>query len=130
MNHIPKIIIKPVMSENQRYLTCGDYVYDAEDDTLTVFISRMGDWRSELLVALHEVFESVSCIAADIECTDIDLFDMEYEKHRKDGDFSEPGDSPEAPYHKHHIAATVIERVACQQLDLDWDKHDANVNEA
>jgi len=80
MSHIPKIIIKPINPENHRYSTCGDYVYDREDDTLTIFVSRMDDWRSELAVAIHEAFEGVSCIFDDVSLSAVDLFDMEYER--------------------------------------------------
>lgn len=130
MNHIPKIIIKPIQPENHRYPTCGDYIYDAEDDTLTIFVSRMGDWRSELAVAVHEAVEAVACLAADINQMDIDLFDMEYEKKRTADDVSEPGDSHDAPYFTQHVAATFVEREVCARLSLDWKKHEENVNDA
>ena len=128
MNHIPKIIIKPVMPENQRYATIGDFWYDAEDDTLIVFVSRMDDWRSELAVALHEVFEATKCLADEIDFTDIDLFDFQYEKSRKESDLSEPGDSKDAPYHEAHIGATWVEKEVCTRLDLPWEVHERNVN--
>jgi hypothetical protein len=130
MKHIPTIIIKPIQPENHRYQTCGDYTYDREGDTLTIFVSRMDDWRSELAVAIHEAVESVACIAAEIPLTDIDLFDMEFEKNRPADDLSEPGDSKDAPYFEQHVAATFVEREACARLGLDWVKHEANVNEA
>jgi len=129
MNHIPKIIVKPIKPENHRYCTCGDYIYDKEDDALTIFVSRMSDWRSELAVAVHEIFESVACIAADVEMTDIDLFDMDFERNRKEGDNSEPGDSPEAPYRSQHVGATFVEQEVCSRLELGWIQHEANVNE-
>lgn len=130
MNHIPRIIIKPIQPENHRYPTVGDYFYDKDGDTLTIFVSRMQDWRSELAVAIHELFESVASIAADIECSDIDLFDMEYERKRPENDFSEPGADEEAPYHAQHVGATLVEREVCLKLDLSWEKHEGNVNEA
>ena len=130
MSHIPKIIIKPIDPENQRYPTCGDYLYDREDDTLTIFVSRMGDWRSELAVAIHEMFESVVCIFDDVSTSDIDLFDMDYERKRTDGDVSEPGDSKDAPYHHQHVAATFVEREVCSKLNLEWVKHEEIVNES
>ena len=133
MTHIPKIIIKPVFPENQRYSTCGDYIYDREDDTLTIFVSRMADWRSELAVAIHELFESVECLAADIELTDIDEFDMQFERDRSAGKHSEtdePGDDKEAPYHKSHVSATFVEREVCSRTGLNWVQHESNVNEA
>jgi len=129
MIHIPKIIIKPIQPENHRYPTCGDYIYDREDDTLTIFVSRMEDWRSELAVAIHGVFESVACIAEEIPMSDIDLFDMAFEQNRAESDLSEPGDSKAAPYHKQHVGATFVEREVCSKLDLSWEKHEDNVNE-
>jgi hypothetical protein len=133
MLHIPKIIIKPVQSENQRYPTCGDYIYDAEDDTMTVFISRMGDWRSEVAVAIHELFEACKCLADEVELTDIDQFDMNYERERDDGkhgEFDEPGDDKSAPYHEAHVGATSVEKEVCARLNIPWEEHDKNVNEA
>lgn len=129
VNHIPKIVIKTIKPENHRYLTCGDFLYDAEDDTLTIFISRMSDWRSELAVAVHEAFESVTCLASDVKFKDIDLFDMNYEAHRKSGNSCEPGDSPDAPYHSQHVGATWIEKEVCSRLDLPWETHERNVND-
>lgn len=131
MNHIPKILIKPIQPENHRYCTVGDYFYDREDDTLTIFVSRMQDWRSELAVAVHELFESVACLAADVDQTDIDLFDMEYERKRPETDLtSEPGDSKDAPYHKQHVSATFVEREVCSQSGLTWEAHEKIVSEA
>lgn len=130
MTHIPKIIIKPIQPDNHRYSTCGDYFYDREDDTLTIFVSRMEDWRSELAVAVHELFESVACIAEEIPMSDIDLFDMAFEQNREDNDNSEPGDNKAAPYHKQHVGATFVEREVCSKLDLSWEKHESNVNES
>ena len=130
MNHIPKIIIKPIQPDNHRYPTCGDYIYDREDDTLTVFVSRMDDYRSELAVALHEVFEAVQVLHADIPISDIDLFDMQFEKDRPDGNEDEPGDDLKAPYHDQHVGATFVEREVCAQSGLSWDQHDKNVNDS
>lgn len=133
MNHIPKIIIKCVEPENQRYATAGDYLYDREDDTLTVFVSRMSNWRSELAVALHEVFEAIHCLADEVEFKDIDRFDFQFECERdaaKHGEFDEPGDDKAAPYHRQHVAATFVEREVCAQSGLAWTQHEQNVNDA
>lgn len=133
MDHIPKIIIKPINAENHRYPTCGDYIYDREDDTLTIFVSRMGDWRSELAVAIHEAFESCACLAADIDLVKIDQFDMQFERDRdagKHGETEEPGDDKSAPYNKEHWGATYVEKMTCLRLELDWEQHERNVNES
>jgi len=133
MEHIPKIIIKTIKPENHRYQTCGDYIYDREDDTLTVFVSKMDDWRSELAVAIHEVFESVLCLHEEIDFVEIDRFDVQYELARDSGqvsEFSEPGDSKTAPYHCQHVGATFVEHEVCSRLDLPWGVHEKTVNDA
>jgi len=86
MTHIPKIIIKTIDPGNQRFGECGDWFYDKEDDTLTIFVSRMEDWRSELAVAIHELFESAACLAADIDQTDVDAFDKNFYKFNEAGE--------------------------------------------
>jgi hypothetical protein len=133
MNHIPKIIIKPIDGENQTYPTVGNYTYDAEDKVLRIFVSRMNDWRSEAAVAVHEFIEALACIDKEISMSSIDLFDMQYEKERdegKHGELEEPGDDKNAPYHRQHIAATFVEQTVCSQLELDWKTHESNVYEA
>lgn len=133
MNHIPKIIIKPVQPENQRYPTCGDYFYDREDDTLYIFVSRMADFRSELAVVVHELYEAVTCLQAEVDYADIDRFDLQFERERdegKHGDTDEPGDDKAAPYHVQHVGATFVEREVCSQAGLPWQQHEDNVNEA
>ena len=125
MNHIPKIIVKTIDPANQRFGECGDFFYDAEDDTLTVFINRMEDWRSEIAVAVHEAVEACACLAAEIDQTDIDFFDKKfYQEH----DSGEAGDDKAAPYFKQHGAATFVEKELCTRLDLSWEAHERNVN--
>jgi hypothetical protein len=126
MNHIPRITIKLIDPANQRFSECGDWFYDAEDDTLTIFISRMEDWRSELAVAIHELFESVSCIAAGIDQTDVDAFDKTFYQLNETG---EAGDSRDSPYFEQHKSATFVEQEACSQLKLPWVKHSSNCDD-
>ena len=127
MDHIPKIIIKTIDPGNQRFGECGDWFYDAEDETLTIFISRMGDWRSELAVTLHEAVESVSCLAEGVDQTDVDAFDKKFYQEHKTG---EAGDDKAAPYFNQHVAATFVEREFCSRTGLSWEAHERNVNGA
>lgn len=132
MEHIPKIVIRPIDWQNHRYSTCGDWLYDAEDNVIEVRVSRMTDWRSELAVALHEVIESVCCLEKDISEAQVTAFDIQYEKEREEGkhsEFEESGDDKAAPYHDEHVAASFVEREVCSQLKLDWKKHEQIVNE-
>ena len=132
MEHIPKIIIRPIAPENQRYPTVGDWLYDAESDTLEIRVSRMADYRSEMAVAIHELFEAVQCQEASVSETDVTAFDLQFEAERnegKHGDTDEPGDDPRAPYRDQHRAATEVERQVCGASGLDWAAHDSNVND-
>jgi hypothetical protein len=67
------------------------------------------------------------CRQAGVKEADVDRFDMAYEKHRKAGDVSEPGDDPAAPYHAQHVAATWFEMRLAEKLGVDWDKYGAEV---
>lgn len=82
----------------------------------------MEDWRSELAVIIHEIYESVACIAADVDQTDVDFFDKKF--HLEHDDDSEPGDSSGAPYHAMHVGALFVEKEACSQLKLKWEDHE------
>jgi hypothetical protein len=122
-----KILIGFIPHEDQRYETCGDYYYDKEGN-LIVLISDTGDQRSNFAVAIHEVFEALSCQIAQIPEEDITEFDIAYEEARKPEDTtSEPGDDPAAPYRLQHQSATLAERIFCDSVDLDWSRHEANV---
>lgn len=130
MEHIPKIIIRPVDAENQRYPTCGDWLYDAESDTLEIRVSRMADYRSELAVAIHEFFEAVQCLHADISEAEVTAFDLKFEEERaagQHGEEDEPGDDKRAPYREQHIGATWVEQETCSRSGLEWAKHEKNV---
>lgn len=123
MNHIPKIIIKLIDPASQRYSECGDWFFDAEDNTVTVFVTRMEDWRSELAVAIHEAMEAVMCIADEVDQTDVDFHDKQFYKDHHDDDM-QAGDDPKAPYFLQHVAATFVEKETVSQLKLDWKRHE------
>jgi hypothetical protein len=59
----------------------------------------------------------------------VDVFDMAYEKTRPDGDDSEPGDSPDAPYRNEHFFATSIERLIAAEFGVDWMLYESHINE-
>jgi hypothetical protein len=87
----------------------------------------MSDPRYETLVATHELIEAILCRQAGISERAVDAFDKHYKAHRKDDDMSEPGDSPAAPYHRQHVAATKIERELAALLGVDWDTYGKEV---
>ena len=120
------VVIHTIPHEQQRYPTVGDWLWQPNGD-LTIKVSELGDWRMEMLVAIHELVEVLKCRHDGIMQSDVDRFDMEFEKNRKPDDDSEPGDSPLAPYKKQHCLATGIERIMASELGLDWKEYDDKI---
>ncbi len=116
------IKIKTVLDALQRYNTVGDYYVDEKGEE-DIVVSDMGDWRFEILTALHEIVESTLCQERGISIESIDAFDIAYEEKRLPGDVSEPGDDPSAPYYKEHQFANKMERMLADELGVDWEKY-------
>jgi hypothetical protein len=122
-----RINIETVPHEEQRYPTVGDYW--AEDGVEQVRISKMADWRYEILVTVHELVEMAITKHRGIAEEAITAFDVAFEKDREAGAvFGEPGDQPAAPYRREHFFATNLERLLAAELDVDWFEYDAYVN--
>lgn len=117
-----QINIEVIPHNNHRYETVGDYWVD-EAGVQQVRVSDMGDKRYEFLVALHELIELTLCEQRGIKEEDISAFDIEFEKNRKPGNEEEPGDQPEAPYHKEHVFAECLERLMARELGVNWQKY-------
>ena len=126
--HIPRIFIKTVESYHQRFSECGDWFFDADSNELTIFVTKMSDWRSELAVAIHELYEAVAFLADGGDQTDVDFFDKKFYTNKEmDG---QAGDQGDAPYHKQHWQATKVEKEVVAQLELEWHQHESNCDEA
>lgn len=114
--------IKTIPHNEHRYDTVGDY-YDKDGKKL-FRISDMGNEDYEFLVSIHEQIEEYLTRKRGIKCEDIDKFDMYYENARQEGDITEPGNSPLAPYFKEHQFATSIEKQIADELGVDWEEYD------
>ena len=114
-----EIRIKTIPSSEQVYPTVRDWRFD-EQGNLNIFVSDMGNWKYETLVAVHELVEALLCKDRGIKKEDVDDFDIEFEKNRVEGNEDEPGDDINAPYRKEHFFATDIERLIAGQLGVDW----------
>jgi hypothetical protein len=121
------ISIKTIPHEAQRYDTCGDW-YFTEDGDLVIKISKLNDSYMEFLVGLHELIEAALCARAGITAAQVDAWDMEYEKNRKQGDSSEPGDHANCPYRKQHQIASMIEGIALFFLGIDSEEYERKIN--
>jgi hypothetical protein len=81
--------------------------------------------QNETLVVVHELVEAVLCKEAGVSQREVDEFDMSFERHRKPGDLSEPGDDPKAPYQ--HQAASWFEKALAEKLGVDWAAYSREV---
>lgn len=113
------IEIQVIPHKLQRYNTAGDWYLDPASGKLMIKVSETGDWRADALIAVHELIEALLCRAAGVEAHAVDAFDMNY---KGDG---EPGDHPDAPYHKQHVFATSVEMNMCDAIGLDWKEYEA-----
>ena len=121
-----KFQLRKIPHSEQRYETCGDWVI-LEDGSIRISVSDMGNEDYAFLVALHEAVEVWLCKKRGITDAEVSAFDIEYEKNRPEGDESEPGDDPNAPYRKEHFFATNIERMIALELGVDWAQYDKAV---
>lgn len=118
-----KITIETIPHEKQRYPTVGDWEW-IDNESLSIRVSELGDWRYNALVAIHELVEVLKCKHDGVTQESVDKFDIEYEKSRAEDDDSEPGDSPQSPYKEQHCLATGIERILASALGVDWKDYD------
>lgn len=81
-----------------------------------------------MAVAIHELIEVLLCRLSKVSQKKVDKFDIAYEKKRKKGDVSEPGDQFEAPYFKQHQYATYIERLFIAMCNEKWKDYEEKVN--
>ena len=120
--------IRTIPHTSQRYDTCGDWYTDGQHFT-HILVSEMHNWKYELLVALHELVEQSLCRDRHITEEAVTAFDQDFEAQRLEGDDSEPGDAPLAPYRREHNFATNIERQLAHELGIDWVAYEKAIGE-
>jgi hypothetical protein len=118
-----QIIIDFINHDEQRYNTSGDYFI--KNNILYIKISKEYNENKrkkiwEWLVLIHELVEVLLVIARDISIDEIDRFDMDFEKMKKE---SEPGNDKNAPYHNEHTIATKIEMILAKEFKVNWDEY-------
>jgi hypothetical protein len=121
------IKIETVPHQSQNYNTAGDWRFDV-DGNIIIKVSEVGDWRMEMLVAIHELCEAAICKHTGTSVDDVDIFDINFKDRRKDGNVDEPGDDSHAPYRRQHCIATGVERIICAALDVDWKRYEDKLN--
>ena len=114
--------IQVIPHKEQRYETCGDWWYDCNGN-LQIRVSKMNNWKYEMLIAVHELVEVLQCKYKKISVEVVDKFDKEFEKNRKKGNLDEPGDSMKAPYRIQHGIASGVERILGALIGVDWNDY-------
>src|SRR5580698_4092782 len=99
---ISSVKIETVSPKAMRYRTVGDWFF-ATPGCLTIQIADTGNWKYNLLVAVHELIEVILCQIARVTEKQVDRFDL---AHQDDED---PGTHPKAPYHAQHLVAMGFE---------------------
>jgi hypothetical protein len=117
------IEIETIPHEIHRYETAGDWQYNRTNNRLLIRVSDMGNWKSEALVAVHELVEALACSAHGVSQEAVDAFDFSYKGN------GEPGGDPKAPYHREHVFAERVERSLCHEMGLTWREHDKAVDD-
>jgi hypothetical protein len=120
-----RITIETIPHSEQRYNTCGDWIW--KDDDLIIRVSEMGDWRYNAAVAVHELVEVLLCKQDGVTEAAVDAFDMAYEAKRPEGDLSETGDDPACPCARQHCFATAVERMLIAALGVPWAEYEKAV---
>ena len=117
-----KITIETIPHNEHRYTTVGDWYYEPNGD-VTIKVYQLSDPKREMLVAVHELIEVLTCAYEGVTQEMVDQFDMHvfsYEEHPNE----EPGDSPTAPYKSQHCLATGIERILAARWGVDWKTYE------
>lgn len=132
-----KITIETVPHAAQRYPTVGDWYFVGdngkssdggfETHEMVIRVSRLGDWRKELLVAVHELVEVAIATNRGVTVEEVDTFDIKFEQSREDGNVDEPGDDPSCPIKREHSIATGVERILAAELGVDWKTYETQI---
>lgn len=121
------VTIQVIPHDQQRYPTVGDWYFEGDD--LIIKVSKLSDWRREMLIAIHELAEVLICKHKGISAESVDKFDKEFEQNRSPDNVDEPGDDPSAPYVTEHCIATGIERIMAAQLGVSWKEYESELED-
>lgn len=120
------IVMKTIPHSWQRYPTVGDWIA-RRGKLREVLVSDMKNEDYAFLIMVHELVEAYLCLKRGVAPKDVDAFDMAFEARRVKGNEEEPGDDPQAPYHREHQFATKIEKLVAKEMGVDWKAYDKAV---
>ncbi len=111
------IDVKVIPHGRQRYETLGDWLFD-DKTKLSITVSETGDWRMNTLIAVHEIIEAALCRNRGIAEMAVSHFDMNHPE------LDDPGNDPQAPYHREHVFAECVERLLAAELSVEWAEYE------
>lgn len=106
-------------SEQRDSHQVGDY--QETKDAIIFRITDMGNANYNVACLIHEIWEKHRNAFYGTTDAEIDAFDLAHQDH------DDPGMLPDAPYHKQHCEADVLERAAIAMSGEDWAEYDAVV---
>ena len=115
---IPQSEHRPVDMIGQ---TVGDY-WETEN-SIEFRITQFDNPSYSQAIALHELIEKFRNNQLSITDVSVDAFDS-----GPGADLDDPGMSPDAPYHKPHTEADVIERLFIVLSGNDWVEYEAAID--
>ena len=123
-----KIIIESAPFDTLRNKQVDDYWYDA-DGTLQIRVAEeLSDERRKQAVALHALWEALTCRHAGVIVQMIDWWDEHFQTFGLPAS-AEPGDDPHCPYYRQHQKATIVERLFIEEVGDNWQEYEKEVNE-
>jgi len=111
-----EVSIKTIPHQTQRYETTGDWII-LDNGRIEIYVSDVGSWKSEYLVALHELVEAALCRDRGIDQQVVEDFD------RSHPELEDPGLDERAPYHTEHMVAVEVEKRLAEELQVNWEEH-------
>lgn len=115
------IRVSTIGHKEQRYDTVGDW-YDLDSQAI-VKVSNLGDSKMEFCVAVHEMVEQYLCREHGISDEEVSAFDKAHLDHPN------PGDLKEAPYHKEHVVASMVEMLLVKELGINLEEYERKLLE-
>jgi hypothetical protein len=119
-----KIVMQTIPTRFHRYATIGDWKIGEIFNTLkfTILASRELGITYSFLIFLHELVESFLCYKHGITDKQVLEWDLAHEGA------DEPGEVLGAPYFKEHEAASFIEQIMADFLDVKWQDYTDTIN--
>lgn len=119
MNIVCKVIPE---SQMRPQVSGADWFFDKKGD-LQVRVSPMSDWRYEIALILHELFEALLWrYHHGTDVREVDQFDeLYYRTHEDDLD---AGDERGCPYLREHSLACVPERIWVAETGIVYSEYD------